>query len=275
MQRIPLLALAVLLSASTSAARAQRVSAPSGSSSLLTPAVPDSAPAPAAAFTPPPTISQPGYGGVGIGVSLGTLGIGFEGAVPLTPHFNIRGGGHFFNYNDTLSSSGVNYTGSLQFRSAEAELDWFPWAKSFHISPGALLYNGNHLSGHALIPAGDTFTLNHTTYMSSASDPVHGAGSVDFAKAAPKLTVGWGNLLPRNGRHFSFPFEAGFAYEGDPRVALSFTGTACDANGQGCEPIATDPTTQANVAAQQAKVTRDARMARFYPILSSGFAVRF
>jgi hypothetical protein len=223
----------------------------------------------------PASATRPRILGVALGVTVGTLGVGAEAAVPLAEHFNLRGGANFFSYSDTLSSSGVNYTGTLRLRSGEAELDWFPWARGFHISPGVLLYNGNQLTGAALIPGGDTFTLNDTTYMSDPSDPVHGSGSVKFTKAAPKLTIGWGNLLPRSGRRFAFPFEVGFAYQGDPKVALDFIGTACDASGQNCVPIATDPTTQANVAAQEKKVENDATYARFYPILSTGFSFRF
>ena len=276
MQRKPWIGLlAVSLFVSISAG-AQRVTPATGSSSLLSAGVLSGAGAPAGGPPAASSVSsRPHVRGVALGVTVGTLGIGAEAAVPLSEHLNLRGGMNFFSYSDTLTSSGVNYTGSLRFRSAEAELDWFPWARSFHISPGALLYNGNQLTGNALIPGGDTFTLNSVTYMSDPADPVHGSGSVKFDKAAPKLTIGWGNLLPRSRRRFAFPFEAGFAYAGTPKVALDFIGTACDASGRNCVPIATDPTTQANVAAQQKKIEHDASYARFYPILTTGFSYRF
>ena len=76
-------------------------------------------------------------------------------------------------------------------------------------SPGALLYNDNQITGGASVPAGKTFTLNGTTYTSSATNPVTGNGSVTMNKEAPKLTVGWGNLLPRNGRHFTVRWNSG------------------------------------------------------------------
>jgi len=215
------------------------------------------------------------FSGFAVGANAGVLGIGVESATTLSQHLNLRAGTHFLNLNEGLSDSGVNYDADVRFRSAEASVDWFPWARSFHISPGALLYNGNRITANATIPGGDSFTLNNTSYVSSVSDPVHGSGSVRFAKAAPMLTAGWGNLLPRSGRHFSFPFEAGFAYVGDPGVQLSFAGTVCDSSGQYCQPIPDDASVQANVAAEQARFAHDASYARFFPVLSSGISYRF
>lgn len=217
------------------------------------------------------------FSSVAVGVNAGVLGIGAETAIPLSQHFNLRAGGHFFNFNDALSTDGVNYTANLRLRSAQTSVDWFPWARSFHVSAGALLFNGNRITANALIPGGSSFTLNGTSYISGATDPVHGAGSVRFGKAAPMLTAGWGNLLSREGRHFSFPFEAGFAYTGDPKTSLGFTGTVCyDYQGTPeCESIASDPMVQANILAEQNKLAHDASYARFFPVLSTGFGYRF
>lgn len=210
-----------------------------------------------------------------VGVNVGVMGIGVESATPLAQHFNLRAGTHFFGLNESLTDSGVSYDANMHFRSAEASVDWFPWARAFHISPGALVYNGNRITANALIPGGESFTINGDTYVSSRTNPVSGSGSVRFAKAAPALTAGWGNLLPRSGKHFSFPFEAGFAYVGDPKVTLNLTGSVCDASGLYCQPIPSDQQVQQNIAAEQARFTHDASYARFFPILSTGFSCRF
>ena len=230
----------------------------------------------ASATTMPASASRPGgFPGVGVGVKIGLFGAGVEVAATVSYHFNVRAGGNFFSYDDSGSTNGVNYTADLRLRSAEASVDWFPWRGGFHISPGALVYNGNQINGNALIPAGDSFTLNGTSYVSDPSDPAHGTGNLVFPKAAPKLTIGWGSLVPREGHRVSFPFEVGFAYVGDPKVALTFTGSVCDQGMQGCQSITNDPSAQANVAAEQKKFSKDADYARFFPILSQGFAVRF
>ncbi|MGA7886168.1 MAG: hypothetical protein WCA44_10525 [Acidobacteriaceae bacterium] len=215
------------------------------------------------------------FSGLAIGVKVGLLGPGVEIATPLARTVNLRGGANYFSYSDTFTSDGITYNATLRFLSGEASVDWFPWAKGFHISGGALVYNGNQITGNASVPGGQTFTLNHVTYESSTTDPVSGTGSLAFRKAAPKVSFGWGNLLPRSGRHWSIPFELGFAYVGDPKVALNLTGTVCDTSGANCRTIASDPTVQANVTAQQQKLASDANPARFYPILSVGFGFAF
>lgn len=215
------------------------------------------------------------FSGFAIGVKAGTLGPGLEVATPLAHTLNLRAGGNYFTYGDSFTSSGVTYNATLRFLSGEVSLDWFPWAGGFHISGGAVVYNGNQITGTSDVPGGQTFTLNHVTYVSSASDPVHGTGSLRFNKAAPKVTIGWGNLLPRGDRHWSVPFELGMAYVGDPKVALNLTGTVCDTTGANCRTIASDPSVQANVTAQQQKLASDAQPARFYPILTVGVGYAF
>lgn len=213
------------------------------------------------------------FSGLAIGVKVGLLGPGVEVASPLSRTLNLRGGVNYFSYSDNFTSDGINYGATLRFLSGEASLDWFPWARGFHISGGALVYNGNQLTGTSDVPGGQTFTLNHVTYLSSTTDPVTGTGSLTFNKAAPKVSIGWGNMLPRSGRQWSVPFELGFAYVGDPKIALNLAGTVCDpTTAADCRTIASDPTVQANVTAQQQKLATDAQPARFYPVLSIGFA---
>jgi hypothetical protein len=223
--------------------------------------------APIAAFRP--------FSRTAVGVKVSILGVGFEAATPLSRSFNLRGGANLFGYSDTFTSDGVTYQGNLHFRSVETSLDWFPWSWGFHLSPGMLLYNGNSITGSASVAGGQSFTLNGVTYTSSASNPVTGVASLGFNKVAPKFTFGFGNLLPRSGRHFSVPFELGFAYTGDPQIHLNLAGTACNPQGISCQDVATNSQIQANVTAQEQKYQNDVDVARFFPIVSVGFAYNF
>jgi hypothetical protein len=89
------------------------------------------------------------------------------------------------------------------------------------------------------------------------------------------FTVGWGDLLPRNHRHFSVPFEVGVIYTGALRTALTLWGSACDAAGVNCRSVQTDPTFQANVQAEKDKLNRDMTAFKFYPVISVGFGFNF
>src|SRR5712675_1181747 len=55
----------------------------------------------------------------GVGVKVGTLGIGFQVGTALASRVNLRGGANFFKYNDSLTEDGVNYAGTLKLRSVE------------------------------------------------------------------------------------------------------------------------------------------------------------
>jgi hypothetical protein len=212
----------------------------------------------------------------GVGAFVSPLGIGVGAATTISRSLNVRAAGNFFGYNINGVNSGVAYQGSLNFRSATAVLDWFPW-KSFHVSPGVLFYNQNHITVNGGVAAGESFTVNGATYYSGAADPVTLYGHVSFRRTSPMVTVGWGNWLPRlRGRHLSFPIDIGFAYVGDPPLTLTFTGVVCETpNNINCRQIDSDPTVQQNIDAQRKKYQNDLDYVRFYPIVSTGVSYKF
>jgi hypothetical protein len=234
---------------------------------------------PAADPNPAPASPAPsgpeGARRIGVGVKLSLLGIGGEGAVALTKRINVRGGFNFFNYSDTFSKDGISYGAQLAFRSGEAHLDLFPFAGAFHVSPGLLFYNDNHIDASASVPGGQAFTLGGTSYISSAANPVSGTAKLGFNKVAPTLLIGFGNLIPRNRRRFSLTTEFGVAYTGAPKASLGLLGTACSNPALICVNAATDPIVQSNVQSEIAKVNHDVSVIKIYPLASFGFAVNF
>jgi len=237
------------------------------------PDAPDStaAPAPEAPAAPAKGSSE-GRIPIGVGVKVSSLGIGGEVAVAVSHRSNVRFGFNAFSYGHTFDKDGVTYKGTLDLRSAQATYDLF-FFKEFHISPGVLVYNGNNVSANASVPGGQSFTLSNTNYVSDVADPVSGTGKLAVYKAAPMLLIGFGNLVPRS-RHFSTSFEIGAAYQGPPRVTLNLTGSACDSTGINCRSTS-DPTIQANVVSEQAKLNKSASPYKFYPVLSFGVGFKF
>jgi len=211
---------------------------------------------------------------IGFGVKVSTLGAGIEVATPLARRFNIRGGFNMIRLDHTLTDNGIQYKGQLRFQSAEAHLDWFPfWG--FHVSPGLLFYNGNQATASAVVPGSQTFSVGGTTYESDPAVPVTGTAKLDFVRVSPTIMLGVGNLIPRSGRHYSFLFEVGGAYQGSARVALNLAGNVCDTTGMNCRAISSDPTVQSNVQAQQVKIQNDVNPYRFYPVISLGVGFNF
>jgi hypothetical protein len=211
----------------------------------------------------------------GLGVSASTLGVGIQAATAVTHSANLRAGFNFFNYTDNFSKDGINYTAKLKLRSAQVTFDQYIKG-GFHISPGVLLYDGNRASANAAVPAGQSFSLGSTTYYSGQSNPVGGAGSLTLNKVAPMILLGFGNMLPRNQKHFGLNFDAGVVFQGSPKVLLNLGGNACLTSTQvACLNAATDPTVQSSVQSEQTKINGSLNPFKYYPVVALTFSYKF
>jgi hypothetical protein len=266
-------ALSILLAAP---ALAQRT--PSATE-LATPQVPSGP-----GYLPPgkAPVSIAPFSSLAVGGGISTMGINLQAAVMVARHFNVRGTGNFFNYTDSnISTHGFNVDAKLNFAAAAGSLDYFPWANhGLRLSAGALFYNQNALSATMTAAGGTSFTLNSVTYYSSKSNPVQGTGSLGLhtQNPAPTASIGWGNMIPRNGGHWSFPVEVGAAYTGEPALAIALTSGQVCSNPQGtinCQNVVGNANLNSNLQAQIAKDKKDLSPLRFYPIVSFGVSYSF
>lgn len=206
-------------------------------------------------------------------IKASTLGAGAELATPLSRNFNLRSGFNIVSFGYPLSTNGVTYSSQIHLRSSQTTLDWFPTRHGFHISPG-ILYSRNNVSSIATVPAGQSFSLAGQSYINSVGDPVNGTMTVVFPhNVSPMLLLGFGNVLPRNGRHFSVPVELGIAYTGTPVVNVNLIGLAC--TNQGCFSFADNPEAQASLKQEIRNLNEDLKRLPVYPILSLGLAYHF
>ena len=214
------------------------------------------------------------YGGAAI--TLGTLGIGFDGAVAATERSNVRVGFNFFNFNhDFDTDDGITLAAHLKLQSVTAQFDFFPTGGGFHVSPGLMIYNGNRVEATAFVPAGQQFTLGNDRLLSNPSNPVVGDAKVAFAKVAPQITIGWGNIATRGDRRWSIPVELGVVFSRAPTGTLTLGGSACLPNGTNCRNVATEPVLQADVRQQEADLNDDLEVLKIIPVISFGFGYRF
>lgn len=216
-------------------------------------------------------------GRFGMGVKVSLLGGGVEAAARVTHRTNIRGGFNMLTYNNiTFQQDNVSYAGKLDFKTIEGHFDIFPRAGSFHVGPALVVFLGDPVSATATVAGGTAFNLSGQTYYSDASNPVGGSAKFNFNKAAPGVTLGWGNLVSRNERkRFTVPFELGVVFQGAPKSALSLTGDVCDSPGVNCRAIASDPIVQSKVVAEEASLNNKASSYKYYPIFSLGFGLKF
>ena len=215
-------------------------------------------------------------GRVGIGVKASLLGGGFEVAARVTHRTNVRAGFNVFSYSRTFNKDGVAYGGQLSLKTIEAHYDFFPFAGSFHVSPGVLAYIGDPITATASVPGGQSFTLGGAVFFSDTAVPVTGNGKIDFNRAAPVATLGWGNLVPRKAsKHFSVPFEIGVAFQGTPKATLNLAGNVCDFPGVNCRSVTTDSFVQAHIQSEQTKINNSMSLFKAYPLISIGFGYKF
>lgn len=225
-----------------------------------------------------PSRSYRPFSEMGLSTRLGFAGTGFDIATPLATRFNLRAGTDFFSYAASFQEEGANVGINLHLRSSHAALDWFPFGGHFRLSPQVVFGNNNRILATAIIPSGSTVTLNGQNYVSSATDPLHGSGRIDFRKASPGISFGFGNLIPRDRSRFSIPVEMGFYYAGQPSLQVAFSGSVCDPNysaSVGCQSVDDDASFQQNLAAFKVRNNHNLSYASFIPIFSVGFGYRF
>jgi hypothetical protein len=211
----------------------------------------------------------------GIQVTAGTLGAGIQAATAVTRHSNVRFGANYFRYSASTTSDNIAYNGTLRLESAEVLYDQYIGG-GFHISPGAMIYDGNQATGSASVSGGQTFTLNGVSYFSGNSSPVTGTASITSRKIAPELLIGFGNLLPRSARHFTLNFEFGVVFQGSPNAKLNLSGNTCPSDPiNGCLAISANSSVQSNIQAEQVKINGDLVPFKFYPVIRLGFGYKF
>lgn len=220
------------------------------------------------------------FSSFGISAGISPMGVNVQTATNLNRYLNFRGTGSLFNYSiNNFTTNGFTVNAKLKLASAGASLDYSPFPRhGLRLSPGLLFYNQNRANAAFNVLPGTSFSLNNYTYYASASNPVLGSGYVGLHSQRPAFTAttGWGNMIPRSGKHWSFPFEVGAAFIGAPKLNLALTsGQVCDANGQNCVNVATDATVQSNLQAQVAKYRNDMEPLKTFPILSFGVAYSF
>ena len=243
----------------------------------------------------PATTIQRGsvYGGpfsrFAVGGSFNTLGPGIQITTNLADHFNLRATGNTFRYSTTFSDSGFNANAKMSMTNASLAADIYPFHRGFRVSPGVMVLNNNRIAANAVAAGGSSFTFNDTTYYSANANAatgatpltVDGALGLNTTKPAFTLTTGWGNTIPRNGGHWSFPFEIGAAFVGSPSVKVNLAGWACQDQAQtqcGNVQDTTNTTAQdiqSSLNAQIAKWKSDLNPLETYPILSFGVAYSF
>ena len=225
-------------------------------------------PAPARVWMP--------FSHLGTGVTFGTTGFGVEAAVPYGAYWNIHAGISYLGYTGTYKAGTSPFDGHIRLGGGRLGVDWFPRAGGFHISLGVWAPNLTQFRANLNMQPGKTIKIEGVTYGTDSTHPFHGTARSSISPVAPVLSVRWGNPIPRDyHQRWSFPIEIGAAYEGPPTAHVSYSGDISPGR-KDCRPASLDAgfNKNLNTAVRDANSNLD-RYARFFPILSAGFAYRF
>lgn len=205
-----------------------------------------------AAIVLPLGYSTAGADSFAVGAKAGTTGLGIEVTWPLSDSVNLRGGYYGFDYDTDLEEEGVEYDGDLRLRNAAVFADWHPFGGSFRLSAGGV-QSGNEFKGSA---EGD-LEVGENTYSSQLQ------AKVGWSGLAPYLGLGFGNAM--SGGRLSFSFDLGVKFTGSPEVRL--------------DGSVNDPALEAAFAEdlerERVRLEDELSDAKYYPVVSLGFAYRF
>lgn len=203
----------------------------------------------------------------------GTAGLGVEATYGLTQDINLRGTLRGFNYSYDFTEDNIRYDGDLKLRNGGVTVDWFPFGGSFRLSAGAM-YNGNEVKATAkpeTLPA--KYEIGNATYEIDGEVKA----DIDWRKFAPYLGIGWGNAVAKNS-NWSFSFDLGVMFTGEPNSDLTATGRYSTDNGNTYTDInlndPNNPFTQ-DIEREKANLNDEIKDAKFYPVIQLGVHYKF
>jgi len=209
-------------------------------------------------------------------LSASSLGIGGQISTNVSPHLDVRLFGNRASITTHhWSQEDFSIAVNAGFANVGAMADSYPFHKAFRFSAGYLVYNGNRVRADLHAKQNAIFTINDIDWISDNADPVHGTGRLTLGGSGFLLTAGYGRMVSRTEKHFSFPFEAGVVFIDTPRVAMSLDGQICTTQGVNCQPVATYPGFADALAAQVASWNKNAAPFHVYPIVQGGVAYTF
>ncbi|HEX4025508.1 MAG TPA: hypothetical protein VHX52_12535 [Steroidobacteraceae bacterium] len=204
---------------------------------------------------------------MGIGVQAGTTGIGLNYDIALSPSFTARIGYSGFNYDHSVDTSDVDYSGTFKLSMVTGIIDWYAFDGGFHLSVGAV-GDGTRLDVTGQPAAAGSYTINGHSYTSGDVGSL--TGQLKFGDAvSPYVGLGWGNPVGLK-HHLHFLFDVGAIYGGTPNVTLTAAcGSAAPPGSAVCTQL------QSDVQAEKLKLRNDVSILQWYPVIDLGLAYRF
>ena len=203
-------------------------------------------------------MSSNSYAGTAVGVGGSTLGYQVALSQSLSENVNLK-----LSYNTASQSfdgetDGVNYDYDFEFESTSLLIDWHVFGGGFRLTTGALI-NDNEIFAQSDI-SGLTLEVGDTVFTSAEVGRLE--GDISFDSYAPYLGLGWGRSISDG---FSFSFDLGVVFQGEPTVNLQTVGGTLSDNS-----LLLD-----EVEREEQELQDDANDFDVYPVVSLGLFYSF
>jgi len=184
----------------------------------------------------------------GVGVRIGTTGLGVDVAKNIAPLLDARVGYSGGSWGYDSSTSGASYTGDIKLSNLNALLDFHPLGPLFRLT-GGVIFNKNKYEATGT-PNGQAGSFNAT---------------VESGKtAAPYLGIGYGNVA---GTGVNFYADLGVMFMGTPKATIS--ANCSGLSGAQCTSL------QNQVASEQQNLQDKLDRFKAYPVLNIGVTIGF
>lgn len=190
---------------------------------------------------------------MGVGLRLGTQGLGVEYGIGISQWFGVRGAAYWADISTDYDDSGVEYDGTLLLGGYGVFADFYPAKNGFRLSVG-LLSNRNEVELEAT-PTEDQ-EIGDNTYTPTELGTV--SGGVTFDSTAPYFGIGFGRFS--GGDRVGFLFDAGVVHQGSGEVSL--------VSSTGLIP-------QDDLDKEIAEIEDDIQDYEYWPVISFGLVIRF
>lgn len=194
----------------------------------------------------------------GVGVKVGTLGLGLEGRWSPLPWLDLRVGANQYDFDDTGSRAGINYDGTFALDTVYATGNFrFPLSP-FRVTAG-VFSNNNEVQLASQDAGNANFNIGGIDFSSADVGSLQSVTS--FEKTAPYVGVGYDfEAFGKVGLNF----DVGMLWQGEPNVTLTANGLAAD-----------QPAFQDALEAERLEIEDDVSNYKAFPVLSLGFIYNF
>ncbi|MFO7536017.1 MAG: hypothetical protein R6X19_10130 [Kiritimatiellia bacterium] len=198
---------------------------------------------------------------VGVGVRLGTTGIGGEVAVELVEDYlNLRVAGNGGSLDVDVNEDDLTYESSVDLQTWMALLDWHVGGGPFKIVAGGC-YNGSDVTGEGR--PNEPIEVGDVTYTPAQIGTLF--ASAEYDSFGGYFGIGFGNLASSRGR-WAMSLDLGVMFFQEPDLTLESRGGL----------FSNSPQVKRNVQKELDDFSDDyIEWLRYYPVLSVGLAVRF